>query len=102
MSLFIEILPKRAQLYLDIVTSTLLILFSIILVWKGGQNALIAYQSDYHSSSLLHVPLWITYSIVPIGALFLGLQYILKIGDSIKILSKPEDNSGKKRMQRSK
>ncbi len=45
-----------------------------------------AYIGDYHSSSLVNFPLWIAYSFIPIGALVLGLQFIVRIGERVKML----------------
>jgi len=82
----VQILPKKVQLALDIVTSILAILFCGILTWKGGQTAVMAYVGDYHSSSLVNFPLWIAYSFIPFGALVLGLQFMVRIGQRVKVL----------------
>jgi len=82
----VTILPRKAQLFLDIVTSILAIIFCGILTWKGGQTAIMAYVGDYHSSSLVNFPLWISYSFIPFGALVLGLQFIVRIGERAKML----------------
>ncbi len=82
----VQILPKKVQLALDIVTSILAILFCGVLTWKGGQTAFMAYVGDYHSSSLVNFPLWIAYSFIPFGALVLGLQFMVRIGQRVKML----------------
>jgi TRAP-type C4-dicarboxylate transport system permease small subunit len=68
------------------VTSILVTTFCVILTWKGGQTVIMAYVGDYHSSSLLDVPLWIPYSFIPLGALVLGLQSIVRIGERVMML----------------
>jgi TRAP-type C4-dicarboxylate transport system permease small subunit len=82
----VQILPKKVQLALDIVTSLLAVLFCGVLTWKGGQTAFMAYVGDYHSSSLVNFPLWIAYSFIPFGALVLGLQFMVRIGQRTKAL----------------
>jgi C4-dicarboxylate transporter DctQ subunit len=82
----VHILPKKVQLFLDIMTSVLAIIFCGVLTSKGGQTAVMAYIGDYHSSSLVNFPLWIAYSFIPLGALVLGLQFIVRIGERVKML----------------
>jgi C4-dicarboxylate transporter DctQ subunit len=82
----VNLLPKKAQLLLDIVTSMLAIVFCGVLTWKGGQTAIMAYVGDYHSSSLVNFPLWIAYSFIPFGACVLGLQFMVRIGQRVKTL----------------
>jgi len=82
----LHILPKNAQLVMDIVTSFLAIIFCGILTWKGGQTSIMAYLGDYHSSSLVNFPLWIAYSFIPLGALVLGLQFVVRIGERVNML----------------
>jgi TRAP-type C4-dicarboxylate transport system permease small subunit len=82
----VQILPKEVQLVLDLVTSILAIFFCGVLTWKGGQTAIMAYVGDYHSSSLVNFPLWIAYSFIPFGALVLGLQFMVRIGQRVKML----------------
>jgi len=79
-------LSKKAQIYSDFVSSILVIVFCAILVWKGAQNSIMAYFGNFHSSSLLRFPLWISYSFIPLGAAILGLQTIVRIGGDLKEL----------------
>jgi len=83
---FITLLPEKVQHLLDILTSLLVMILCGVLIWKGGQTVITAYRGDYHSSSLLNVPLWIPYAFVPFGSLILGLQYIVRIGDRTRKL----------------
>jgi TRAP-type C4-dicarboxylate transport system permease small subunit len=82
----IHILPRKVQLFLDVATSILAIIFCGVLTWKGGQTAVMAYLGDYHSSSLVNFPLWIAYSFIPLGALVLGLQFVVRIGERVNML----------------
>lgn len=87
MSAFLSLLSRKAQTYLNILTSILVLVFCTILVWKGGQNVYIAYTGNYHSSSLLNFPLWIPYSFVPVSALIVGAQFMVKIGGYLSALA---------------
>ncbi len=79
----VDVLPKKAQLVLDVIASIMIIIFCFVLVWKGGRTVIMAYTGGYHSSSLLNVPLWIPYSFIPLGAAVLALQSLVKIGDRL-------------------
>jgi TRAP-type C4-dicarboxylate transport system permease small subunit len=82
----VNLLPRKVQWILDVCTSVLAMVFCAILVWKGGRIALTAYTGDYHSSSLLNVPLWIPYAFIPFGALVMGLQYIVRVTERVTAL----------------
>ena len=86
-----NLLPEKARLWADIFTSFGVMIFCGILAWKGGQTTIMAYAGDYHSSSLLNFPLWIPYSIIPFGAFILGIQYIIRIGERVKALTKAQN-----------
>jgi len=83
----VDLLPEKLRLGLKLVTSLLTVAFLSILVWKGGKVTLTAYTGNYHSSSLLEFPMWIPYGLIPLGALVLCLQYIVKIGEVIRSLT---------------
>jgi TRAP-type C4-dicarboxylate transport system permease small subunit len=83
----IDLLPEKARLVADILSSVGVMIFCGVLAWKGGQTTIMAFTGDYHSSSLLNFPLWIPYSLIPLGAFILGFQYIIRIGDRIKTLT---------------
>lgn len=85
-----DLLPKKARLGLNILTSLLTMTFLGILVWKGARTAFTAFTGGYHSSSLLNFPMWIPYSLIPLGALVLSLQYLVKIGGLIRSLGGKE------------
>ena len=80
----VHILPEKTQLFFDMLASVMVTTFCFILTWKGGQTVIMAFAGGYHSSSLLNVPLWIPYSFIPLGALALGLQSIVRIGEKLK------------------
>jgi TRAP-type C4-dicarboxylate transport system permease small subunit len=76
-------LSRRPQACMEIISSLLIVLFCAVLVWKGTQSVIVAYRGNYHSSSLLNFPLWISYSFIPYGALVLGLQSTVVISRQI-------------------
>ena len=80
----VDVLPEKMRQGFSLVTSLLTVAFLAILVWQGGRTALTAYRGDYHSSSLLDFPMWIPYTLIPLGALVLSVQYIAKISELIR------------------
>ena len=82
----VDLLPIKLRLGLKLLTSLLTIVFLGILVWKGLRTTLTAYTGNYHSSSLLDFPMWIPYALIPLGALVLSLQYVVKISELIRTL----------------
>lgn len=80
----INLLPARVRYGFGLFTSTIVLCFCAILVWQGAKASLMALKGGYHSSSLLNVPLWIPYAIIPLGSLILGLQMIVRIGRMIE------------------
>ena len=83
-------LPKRVQNAHEIALSVLVLVFCAVLVWKGAATVIMTYTSGYRSSGMMNFPLWITYAIIPTGALALGLQYLVKIGGHVKALMEKE------------
>jgi len=80
----VNLLPANVRYGLGLFTSAIVLCFCAILVWQGTKASMMAFKGDYHSSSLLNVPLWIPYAIIPAGSLILGLQMIVRIGKMIK------------------
>lgn len=86
MEVVYSLLPKKIRLILDIITSLVVMLFCVILTWKGWTTVEMAYLGEYHSSSEVNAPLWIPYAFIPIGALMLGLQFIVRVGERLRML----------------
>jgi len=83
MHFVVNLMPDKVKHILDICTSGIVLIFCIILVWQGGKSSVMAFAGGYHSSSLLNVPLWIPYAIIPLGSLILALQMLVRIGKLI-------------------
>jgi TRAP-type C4-dicarboxylate transport system permease small subunit len=92
----VDLMPERLRLVMSVLTSLLTVAFLGILVWKGVRTTLTAYTGDYHSSSLLDFPMWIPYALIPLGALVLSLQYLVKIGELIRSLAEGKSGSEKR------
>ena len=85
--LYVKFPPGMRQ-YLDLLFLLLMALFSFLLLWTSLKMALTAYRYDFTSNSLLETPLFIPYSIVPVGMCLLLLQSIIDIVESLRALMK--------------
>ncbi len=86
-------LSRSSQAYMEIFSCLLIMFFCAVLIWKGTESVIIAYRGDYHSSSLVNFPLWISYSFIPYGALVLGLQCAVIMGRHVQSLRTHEESS---------
>lgn len=74
-------LPRRAADTAAAIGYGLVIAFCLVLLWYGGKTTLTALTEDARASSLLAFPLWIPYGFIPLGALVLALQCMVRIGE---------------------
>jgi len=66
-------------------TSELTILiFCAVLVWSGTNVVLTSIERGYRSASLLKFPLWIAYTLIPLGALLLGIVALRRLMQSAR------------------
>lgn len=86
---FVRMLPTSLQQVCAIVTSTIILLFCIVLVWQGAEASVVAFKGNYHSSSLLNVPMWMPYAVIPIGSFVLALQAVVRIVKLFGFASEP-------------
>jgi len=84
MPTFVNLMPAKVRYGFALFTSIVVLCFCAILVWQGAKASIVAFTGGYHSSSLLNVPLFIPYAIIPIGSLILGLQMVVRIGKIIE------------------
>lgn len=68
---------------LKIFTCILGMAYSVVFVVKGYENAKFSYDIGDVSTGLMATPLWIPWSLVPIGGLLLGLQFFNKMAAEI-------------------
>ena len=89
MGILVNRLSKRAQRGVDVFVSMLVILFCAVLVWMGGKAALSTYKYGMYMAGEFRMPLWVIYIVIPLGSVFLGLEYLLHI-----IEAREEDKHG--------
>lgn len=90
----VQMLPQKVQRICALLVTLIVLLFCSILVWKGIEASVVAFKGNYHSSSLLNMPMWIPYAIIPAGSLILALQVIVQIG---KLIGGDGDHAGSSR-----
>ncbi|MFG1294857.1 TRAP transporter small permease [Xanthobacter variabilis] len=69
--------PRRA--WAEAVTTALILPYAGILVWYGGLYASNAFNRGMLSPTLLEIPLWLPYGLIPAGGLLLALGALTKI-----------------------
>ena len=79
MSILTNHMSKRTQRRVDVFVSVLVILFCAVLVWMGGKAALSTYKYGMYMAGEFRMPLWVIYIVIPLGSLFVGLEYLLHI-----------------------
>lgn len=57
----------------DAISELTILIFCSVLVWSGINVVITSIERNYRSASLLKFPLWIAYSVIPIGGVLLGL-----------------------------
>jgi len=91
MQSLVHLLPEKVQHLLACLTSFIVLLFCGVLTWYGFKAAYIAWHGEYHSSSLLNMPMWLPYLIIPLGSLLLALQLLIHISTHLnKFLTKDD------------
>lgn len=72
-------LCRRDRMIIELLTSLLGILYVLILIWEGGKLALSSFMLGEVSPTILKVPVVIPRVLVPIGGLFLLLEFLANI-----------------------
>ncbi|SHI17807.1 TRAP transporter small permease [Pollutimonas bauzanensis] len=57
----------------DAISELTILVFCAVLIWAGSNVMITAFERNYRSASLLKFPVWIAYSLIPIGGILLGL-----------------------------
>jgi C4-dicarboxylate transporter DctQ subunit len=91
--MFYKMLPRRAQLWLDVVTTFVGCFVIWIITWHSLVWVRYTYDSSYTSSGILQTPMWMPMSMIPIGLFFFGLQYIVECVKVVKALDGPINNA---------
>lgn len=76
---FLNILGPKGQRVANFVSGLCILGFCAVLVWAGYMVAETALLRNYRSTSVLRFPLWITYGLIPVGGLLLGLTAIQRL-----------------------
>ncbi len=74
--LVVDKLSGRARALMDAIASLIGLLFSLTLLWKGGQWVLDTYRVGEVSSTVLLFPQWIVRLFFPLGMLLLSFQFL--------------------------
>ena len=80
-------LSSRKRTLLDIVSSFLALFFCLSLLWTGYGAFTRSVSHNWHSQDANFI-LWPSYLVIPIGALFLSLEYIIRICRNIDLIRK--------------
>ena len=91
--MFYKMLPRRAQLWLDVVTTFLGCFVVWVLTWHTTVWVRYTYVSEYTSSGILQTPMWMPMSVIPIGLFLFGLQYIVECVKVVRTLQGHENNA---------
>ena len=90
-------LSRKRKALVDIVTFPLLLLFVGILLWQGWEIAAESIADLERSNSVWKAPLWPTKALIPVAAILLLLQAIVRLWSDIRVLRGlpvPEDVFG--------
>jgi TRAP-type mannitol/chloroaromatic compound transport system permease small subunit len=68
-----KLFPVRAKAIIDMITSVLLFSFCGILIWRGWELSLHAFQL-HEASQILKLPLFLFYLVIPFGAFLIIIQ----------------------------
>jgi TRAP-type mannitol/chloroaromatic compound transport system permease small subunit len=85
--------PKQRSA-VELATWWLVIIFCLTIVWCGGQNAIEALVKGKKSMSIMEYPLWPSLFMIPIGALLVLLQALVRMVRSILTLITGFDEVG--------
>ena len=80
-TIIVDRLTAKNRRRLKILTNVMGIAYSLIFIVKGVEMAKFAYDIKDASTGVLQFPLWIPWSLVPLGGLLLTLQFINKLAE---------------------
>ena len=81
--LLVRYFSKRTRKIINVIAYSASLLFFIVLGLEGYFSWREAYVLHFTSGTIFDIPLWIPYIALPIGMIFLGLQFIVEISDCI-------------------
>lgn len=68
-----NVLPSVLKQAADLISKLAIITFGGVIVWAGSVNVITALERGYRSSSLLRFPMWVPYTLIPVGGILLLL-----------------------------
>lgn len=83
-------LTGRTAVILEILTSVLAILYCLVVGWEGCKMVSVSYHLKQTSPTLLRVPLFIPFSLIPLGFAILLFQFIRYLKDLFRSLSQQQ------------
>lgn len=86
MDLITNILDKKKQAVIDIITSIFGILVCLITGWFTAKVAVDMFQTGYVTQSVLRLPEWPLMSFIPLGFLLLAIQFIRRTHNRFLVL----------------
>jgi len=90
-TLFIDNLSSRKRYLTEILSSIFGLIFCLVLIWQGSKATYIVYIKHMCMPSLLATPLFVPYLFLPLGAITLFLQFLIRIIDDIQHLKRGEE-----------
>lgn len=76
----------RRQAVLELCTWWLVLVFSFVLVWKGGEMAVSAFLKGEKSMGFINFPMYPSLALIPIGACLMLLQAVARITRNVLTL----------------
>ena len=86
-------LSPRLRSILDITTAPLFIIFAGVLLWKGWQFGLLSVKTLELSPSIWGPPVYLVKMVIPLGALLILLQGLVKITHDIMTAITTKDSA---------
>lgn len=87
--------PKKMQLYVDVITSIMGVIFCVIVVKQGWSMVATSIRLHRLTDNLLHIPVWWTQIPLVIGFVLLALQFTLIVVDRVAEICSPKEADGK-------
>ncbi len=85
-NIVLDRLSPRKHAIAEVITSVAGLIFCAALIWQGGMATHMVYTKNMCMPSLLRTPLFIPYLFLPLGALMLSLQLLVRIAEDLKHL----------------
>ena len=76
--------PAKAATWIRLILSIMGLIYCAVITWAGGKYAMHAYHEGYYSNTMLHLPLFPTMLLIPLGFTLLGLQFLLKSSNALQ------------------